>query len=171
MYATVEQYLGSEEIPDSKLRQISRQHQEKFDSKPEPIPNNQPSPSIHMTWKTEYINNTADPKVWGPAYWFTKHVGAAHYPLRASPIVKERMKGSILAVPYEISCNNCRSHASAFIEYNRDNLDRICSGRHELGKFWVDFHNKVNERYGKPQWTYEQAYKMYSGGAEIRYLQ
>jgi len=115
---------------------------------------------------TEPILNTSDPKVWGPPKWFDLHVSAAHYPLEASPLVRERTKGRILAIPYEISCRECMTHASAFIESKKDKLDEIVSGRHALGKFYVDFHNKVNERHGKPLWTYEQAYAKYSGQAE-----
>lgn len=115
----------------------------------------------------KYIENSSDPKVWGPKFWFSLHVSAAHYPLNASPIVRERMKNRILAIPYEIACKTCSPHASAFVEAHRDQLDRIVSGRHELGKFYVDFHNKVNERYGKEKWSYEKAYRYYSGGKSI----
>lgn len=117
--------------------------------------------------KTEAVSspewNTADPKIWGPIFWNTLHISASHYPLEASPLVRERMKNRILALPYEIPCQTCRSHAISFIEGNSDSLDKIVSGRHTLGKFYVDFHNQVNIRYNKPTWTYEQAYKKYSG--------
>jgi hypothetical protein len=103
----------------------------------------------------------ANPKIWGPPFWFTLHNMSAHYPMEASPIVQSRMKNRILAIPYELPCQNCRVHASAFIESKKESLDEIVKGRHSLGKFFVDFHNKVNARYGKPQWTYEQAYKKY----------
>lgn len=107
--------------------------------------------------------STSNPKIWGPHFWISLHLSAAYYPLEPSNIVKERMKGRILAIPYEVPCETCRPHASAFIEANRDRLDEIVSSRHSLGKFYVDFHNKVNERYNKPTWTYEQAYKFYRG--------
>lgn len=126
--------------------------------------------NFKMKWNTEK-KSTSDPKVWGPAFWFSLHTSAAHYPENPSQIVRERMKNRILAIPYEVPCSTCRPHASSFIEANRDNLDKIVSNKHELGKFYVDFHNKVNERYGKKKWTYEDAYKKYSGDAEITYLE
>jgi hypothetical protein len=128
------------------------------------------SPALSMKWATDTVSTT-NPKVWGPAFWFSLHVSAAHYPENPSQIVRERMKQRILAIPYEVPCGTCRPHASAFIESNRDKLDKIVSNKHELGKFYVDFHNKVNKRYGKPEWTYDQAYKVYSGKAKITYLQ
>lgn len=113
-----------------------------------------------------YMTKTSDPKVWGPPFWFSLHVSAVYYPMQASPLVRERMKQRILAIPYEIPCGVCRPHASAFVEKHKDNLDNIVSGRHSLGKFYVDFHNQVNKRYGKPEWSYEQAYKVYSGNTK-----
>jgi hypothetical protein len=56
-----------------------------------------------LNWKVDHVS-TYDPKVWGPAFWFTLHTSAIYYPQRASPIVKERMKNRILALPYEVPC-------------------------------------------------------------------
>lgn len=138
MYANVGTYLGMYTIPESNLK---RKKIENFE--------------------TPTISGSADPKIWGPPFWFTLHNSAVHYPIQASPIVKERMKHRIFAIPYEIPCSNCRPHAIDFIEKNRPQLENIVSGRHNLFQFYVDFHNKVNERYGKPIWTYEQAYELY----------
>jgi hypothetical protein len=151
---------------------LTKEHYDPYDKNMHPAQDSGlDKPSVEMNWKTKYISNTADPTVWGPAFWFGLHVSAAHYPMNASPIVKERMKGRILALPYEISCGACKPHASAFIEKHKHRLDDIVSGRHKLGAFYVDFHNQVNKRHNKKEWTYEEAYKMYSGGANIRYLQ
>jgi hypothetical protein len=113
--------------------------------------------------EASHNSGTRDPKIWGPVFWNAFHISAAHYPLEASPLVKERMKNRILAIPYEIPCDECRKHASTFIESKRDDLDSIVSGRHQLGRFYVDFHNQVNKRHNKPEWTYEKAYQVYSG--------
>jgi hypothetical protein len=114
--------------------------------------------------------STTDPRIWGPAFWFTLHVTAAHYPENPSPIVRHLMKNRILAIPYEIPCSKCRSHAIAFIDNNKEKLDDIVSNKHKLGKFYVEFHNNVNMRYGKPIWDYEKAYKLYSGNAKINIM-
>jgi hypothetical protein len=106
---------------------------------------------------------TSNPNIWGPPFWFSLHISSLYYPEEASPIVKERMKNRILAIPYEIPCSLCRPHASSYIEKNRENLDQIVKGRDSLFKFYVDFHNDVNRRYGKEIWTYEKAYNYYSG--------
>lgn len=189
MYASAAQYLGDVDSPpmlnpDKLYVEPFKMHKTKHAHTPlhkiwHKTPVQQPhihpqketdKTSLDLTWKDEHIENTADPRVWGPMYWITQHISAAHYPLNASPIVRERMKQRILAVPHEIPCHSCKSHASAFIESKRPELDEIVKGRHSLGKFWVDFHNKVNERYGKRKWSYDEAYKKYSGGAKITVL-
>ena len=195
MYATANEYLRLYKLPNESLLSDEDLHLSGVSGIPEDkyriphifpvkdvlreIPKKEVSKTIILDEKEEYIDmnwkrekkSTTDPKVWGPAFWFSLHVSAVHYPENPSDIVRERMKNRILAIPYEVPCSSCRPHASSFIEGNRDNLDKIVSNKHELGKFYVDFHNKVNERYGKRKWTYDEAYKKYSGNAELAYLQ
>jgi len=109
----------------------------------------------------KYTGST-NQEVWGPLFWFTLHNGAARYPLRASPITKERMKGFILGIPVMVPCNDCSEHAVAFIEGSYHVLDDICSGRMKLFNFFVDFHNRVNNRYNKPLMGYDEAYALYA---------
>jgi hypothetical protein len=106
--------------------------------------------------------SSKDPAVWGPHFWFTLHTSALYYPLEPSKIVMNAIKNRIMAIPYELPCDVCRPHALAFIEKHYDNLDTIVSSRENLGKFYLDFHNHVNRRYGKPEWTYEKLINFYS---------
>lgn len=150
MYATVKEYLyKNEPIPGQKI-EIQSAPVVKQSEKP-------------VMGEVIGYNNTVDPKIWGPHFWFSLHVSAVHYPIEASPIVRERMISRILSIPYEIPCSLCRPHAIAFIEARREQLPEIVKGRHSLGQFYVDFHNQVNKRYNKPEWTYEQAYRFYGG--------
>jgi hypothetical protein len=119
-------------------------------------------PNVVETTSIIPQSGAANPKVWGPPYWYSLHNSAAHYPINASPLVKQRMKGRILAIPYEISCRTCQPHASAYIEtLSDDKLDAIVNGRDNLFRFYVDFHNSVNQRLGKPIWSYEKAKSYY----------
>lgn len=102
-----------------------------------------------------------DPRVWGPPFWFSLHVSSANYPVTASNLTRELMKNRILALPIEIPCSACRPHAHEYVESRRGELDSICSGRDSLFAFYVDFHNKVNERYGKPKVSYDEAKQMW----------
>jgi len=115
--------------------------------------------------REERVDSFSNPNIWGPAFWFTIHNGANHYPLMATPIVKERMKGFILGLPEMIPCRNCQEHARVHIEGS--DLDKVCSGRSSLFAFFVEFHNYVNKRYNKPVISVEEAVKLYSNGATI----
>lgn len=121
----------------------------------------------NITWETSKYTNMSDPKVWGPAFWFTLHNGASKYPISASPIVKSRMKSYIIGIPTMLPCTVCQIHATNHIEKNKSKLDEITSGRDNLFKFFVDFHNIVNKRYNKPIVSVEDAYKMYDGGVNV----
>lgn len=129
-----------------------------------------PTNPTNLIWKTDNYNNTSDPNVWGPAFWFTLHNGASRYPLSACRITKERMKGYILGIPYMIPCEKCRHHATDHIIMMKDQLDDICSGREKLFAFFVDFHNIVNKRYNKPIVSVEDAFKMYTGKVSVSKL-
>lgn len=129
--------------------------------------------SIHETSTTilqeqKGNSNLNDPLVWGSTYWFTFHTGATNYPMNPSKIVQERMKGFIRGIPYIIPCEKCSNHALNFIE--KSNLDTVCKNKETLFKFFVDFHNEVNQRLGKPTMTLEQAKEKYING-NFKYVQ
>jgi hypothetical protein len=181
MYKTIEQYLGFENNPKSNLMEpykninypnlIKEKFRYTYANNPEQKPvKNSPLKSKHILktkWTTKKYNNINDPKFWGPSYWFNLHISAAHYPLHPSPIMKERTKGRILAIPFEIICIGCKPHACAYIEQHRHRLDKIVSSREELFKFYCDFHNEVNKRYGKPVIEWQDAMKMYTGSGTV----
>jgi len=141
---------------------IQTKHETKPETKPmkETYLLKEELPQINQNPIVEQMN-TSDPKIWGPPFWFTLHNGAVKYPIKASPIFADRMKGFILGLPVMIPCDKCQDHATAHIEANWSRLDDVVSGRDKLFKFFVDFHNKVNKRYNKPEISYESAYKLY----------
>jgi hypothetical protein len=139
----------------------------------EPYIKEEPKPGpvkVEMKWETLQYANSGDPQVWGPAFWFTLHNGAARYPERASPLFAERMKGFILGMPVMIPCEKCADHATAHIEANWRRLDEIVSGRRELFNFFNSFHNYVNRRYNKPEMSAEDAYALYTGRTNVTKL-
>jgi hypothetical protein len=123
---------------------------------------NENSASLKMEWKNVENNNTSEPSVWGSAFWFSLHNGASKYPINASPIFAEKMKGFILGMPYILPCENCSEHARSYINKRFHQIDEITSGREKLFTFFVNMHNVVNKRYGKKEITVEDAYKLYT---------
>jgi hypothetical protein len=122
---------------------------------------------LEINWDIKEYKSTSQPDIFGPSFWFTLHNGASRYPIDASKYCQQRMKSFIIGLPIMIPCSNCQEHAHNFIEKNKDQLDDICSGRTKLFNFFVDFHNKVNERYNKPIVSYDDAYKMYTGPGRV----
>lgn len=114
-------------------------------------------------WKDKepYVNKD-NPNYWGPKYWETLHIGSLHYPEVASPVFVEGMKGYILGLPYILPCDTCKNHAVDYIMKYKAQLNEICSGRDNLFKFFVDFHNYVNVKHNKAIVSYEEAKKLYS---------
>lgn len=109
------------------------------------------------------VTTLLEPSVWGPKFWYTLHMSSHNYPEKASPIIVERMKGFIKAIPFILPCEKCKIHALQYIESHTDNLDMICSGQKELFDFFFNFHNAVNKRLNKPQMDYTVARKLYLG--------
>jgi hypothetical protein len=122
---------------------------------------------LDMKFVTVKHKSTEEPSVWGPSYWFTLHNSAVYYPIKASPFFIERMKGFILGIPVMVPCEQCRDHATAYIESVYQNLEQIVSGRDSLFKFFVDFHNYVNKRLNKPEMSYQDAYNLYKGTPQV----
>lgn len=120
-----------------------------------------------MKLTTKTYKSTSNPSVWGPSFWFTLHNGASKYPVNASKNYQDRMKGFILGIPMMLPCPGCTPHAIAYIESIKPKLDSIVSGRDTLFKFFVDFHNEVNDRYNKKKIGYDEAYKMYRQGVRL----
>ena len=138
-----------------------------------PLP---PSPVILQTKEKDTLKvayklvkgaNSGAPEVWGPSFWFSMHHGAAAYPKKASPLWRERMKSFIHGIPVMVPCDKCADHACAYIEKRKDDLDEVVKNSENLSTFFVEFHNFVNGRLGKPQMSLEDARKMYGGSAEV----
>ena len=127
-----------------------------------------PDTKINMKLENTTTTTTSDPTVWGPSFWFMLHNGASKYPIEASNHRKERMKGFILGIPTMVPCEGCISHAIPYLEATKPQLDEIVKGRDSLFKFFVDFHNDVNKRLHKKQYSYDEAYQMYKKGVTVK---
>ena len=129
----------------------------------------QPKPkvdSLIVRYKVLEHANPGSPEVWGPAFWFSLHNGAARYPVNASPLWRGRMKYFIMGIPVMVPCEKCADHATAYIE-SGSGLEEVVKNRDTLFNFFVKFHNFVNERLGKSKIPLEAAIKMYKGSANV----
>jgi hypothetical protein len=128
---------------------------------------NNPDDYLSIEVREQYFTNVKDPRVWGPARWFSIHVSSMFYPVNPTRVVAFRAKESILGLPDTLPCVSCSSHCRQFINDNLYRLDYVCSSRDHLFNFYVDMHNYVNERLKKPIFSYKEAWDMYSGGMKV----
>lgn len=119
--------------------------------------------SVNMCSATGSCKNDwkKDPTLWGPHLWYYLHYSAANYPSNPNKQEIEAMKNWLCSLPVTIPCENCSKHYNAYINKNKSKLDDICSDKQKLFNFLVDIHNKVNQRNGKPEMSYEDAWNMY----------
>lgn len=122
---------------------------------------------MYTSNKKYLINNlelkkpTSHPDVWGPQLWKYIHIATAHFPDYPTEQETRDMMTWICTLPVTIPCETCKIHFKAYIDKNRDNLHYICGTRRNLFNFFVDIHNKVNSRKGKPEMSYEEAFNLY----------
>ena len=108
-----------------------------------------------------------DPKkVWGNSLWTYMHYAAMNYPDHPTEKDISEMINWLVTLPVTIPCNNCKGHYRGYIEKAKSQLHTACSDKDSLFKFLVDIHNKVNVRLGKPEVSYEDAYKLYENNSE-----
>ena len=67
-----------------------------------------------------------------------------------------------------VACEKCSVHAREWVDMNRQHKDQICSSRENLVKFFVNMHNNVNMRNGKPLMTLDEVYRKFSGEVEVK---
>jgi hypothetical protein len=169
-YMSIQKFYNGHQVPQSSLsQQPIREAYTHFDQRGREYfeVDSETSTDIQAKWEPIGTANTANPSVWGPAFWFSLHNGAAKYPINASPIYVERIKNFILGIPYILPCDNCSDHARNYIAKRESELNEICKHRSSLFAFFVDMHNMVNVRLNKPTMSVDEAYKIYSGNAHV----
>lgn len=105
------------------------------------------------------LSASPDPAVWGPTFWRTFHTMAKYYSKNPSPIFAEKMKLYISAIPWILPCDKCRMHAQIYIDLNL--RDSTVANDENLTLFFFNFHNAVNKRLGKREYSIEEVKKMY----------
>ena len=99
--------------------------------------------------------------VWGPCVWYMYHTLAYHIK-DADAVAFETTKTKFLEFAFRIAtnlpCPECSQHATQYIRHINPALIKT---KEQLNLFFIDFHNTVNRRKGKPVFTKEEAYAKY----------
>ena len=117
------------------------------------------SQPIEMNVTHSDVGSSVSPDIFGPAMWFTLHNGVISYPNQPTEFIKNGMKQLLVNLPLLVPCLSCKEHFYAFIR--TANLNDAVSSKEKLFKFIVDIHNYVNRRYGKREYTLDEAKKLY----------
>ena len=114
---------------------------------------------IEMNVGKSIVGNSFEPAMFGPAFWFTLHNGAAAYPDRPTHEIQQGMKMFIMGLPVMIPCTMCKEHAFNYIR--KHNLDYETSSKERIFAFFNRFHNFANTRFSKGEITLNDAKRMY----------
>lgn len=116
---------------------------------------------INMLRLDTYTHGHVPPTTWGPSFWFILHTFSLYYPLFPDTITQNNILLFIKSIPYMIPCEDCKIHALQYI--NADSkLESTVLSKIYLFRFFVDFHNAVNMRFDKRQYTYEECLQIYA---------
>ena len=126
--------------------------------------------SMEIRVQEKLCTNLSNPSTWGPSLWFLNHLGSIHAPEFIPSEKREKYWNFIDGLPEMLPCKKCSVHAREFVNKNAPLKNHICSTRDNLVRFFVHFHNSVNERTGKPKITTEEVYRMFSGPATIKHF-
>lgn len=119
-------------------------------------------PEIEMVVGKTMVGHSFEPDMFGPAFWFTLHNGAAAYPENPTQQVQEGMKMFIMGLPIMIPCVTCKEHAFNYIR-NHD-LDYETLNRENVFAFFNRFHNFANKRFNKREMSLDEAKYLYGFG-------
>ena len=104
--------------------------------------------------------------VWGPCVWYLFHTLAHH--IKDDNSRFEAVKNELVAFSYRIStnlpCPECSQHANAYL--SKINMKMIKT-KTDLKMLYINFHNAVNIRKGRPVFSLEDADAKYKN-ANIR---
>lgn len=98
-------------------------------------------------------------QVWGNAVWLLFHTLAA----KLKPEFADEPKvlfGHIKQICSNLPCPDCAEHATALL--NSINVNAVCASSESLKSFLYYFHNNVNSKIKKPQFTQEEANARYA---------
>ena len=95
---------------------------------------------------------SVDPAVWGPGFWYTLHNRARVYSDNPSDCVRRQMTLFIESIPIAVPCSVCEQDARGYItkRAQTDGLRDVVKNRTSLVQFFIEFHNYVNHKTGKP---------------------
>lgn len=93
------------------------------------------------------------PNSWGYHQWNILHRMAMTYPDKADSARQEQMQAYLEGMCANLPCPGCAFHCSTYVKEHAPAVQN----RQDFKRWVIDFHNAVNKRLGKREWSYEEA--------------
>jgi len=108
------------------------------------------------------VNRNTTPKIeWGPAIWYFFHILAEKMKTDSFSVIGREFLDIIKSICASLPCPTCSIHA-------KQHLDKIHThtirSKEDLKRMLLNFHNEVNKRTGKPEFTLNELNEKYSKG-------
>lgn len=97
----------------------------------------------------------------GPALWRGGHAITFHYPVAPSPAKQRAAAAYFEAFRELLPCEDCQQHYGR--ELAATPVEAAVGSRDTLSRWFVDLHNRVNARLGKPYVPYDDVAAEYLG--------
>lgn len=108
------------------------------------------------------IQNKEAPKLlWGPAIWYLFHTMAEKVKESSFKIIKNDLIANVKTICSNLPCPTCSTHATQYI--NKIDMNKIQTKEDFKYMFYI-FHNSVNKRLGKPEFSLNELNEKYPKG-------
>jgi len=97
--------------------------------------------------------------LWGPSAWTFLHAISFAFPDDPSPEHKEAALNLFSSLQLLLPCGDCCSHYCS--SFQRKDLMEHLESKETFSKWLVGFHNQVNKRLKKSEYSYDQAKSFY----------
>ena len=98
------------------------------------------------------------PCVWGPHQWNMLHTIAMAYPDNPDDNRKKSTLGYLHGMCDNLPCPGCSHHCNEYLNAHPPKIE----SKQKFFEYTVDFHNEVNRRLQKEEWTYSRAKEVYT---------
>ena len=99
--------------------------------------------------------------IWGPSAWRFLHAVTFAYPETPSAEHKEAARALFTNLKLLLPCEDCCAHYSKALA--NANLEDALESKTKLTRWLFDFHNQVNARLGKPEFSWEHLVVEFQG--------
>lgn len=101
------------------------------------------------------------PSEWGPCFWKVGHCITFLYPSKDPTEQQKRLVQAFFSIlPMLLPCGICGAHLIKHMQAN-PLTEEVLANRYNLSKWFVGVHNTVNKDLGKPEVSYEDAYRYF----------